>query len=97
MEEKRLSEITLVKLEKDGDSVTGEYVRTEEHIGENDSKLHFLKDAEGELFKLWGCASLDADLQFAKVGQKLRIVHKGFGEAKKKGHKPPKLIFVYNA
>jgi len=91
---KRLSDIPVRELKK-GDEFIAEYLRIEIDVGENKSKLYTFKDNNGEMFKVWGCGSLDADMAVAIIGQKYLVKHEGIGEVKMAGRRPPKKIYVY--
>lgn len=95
-DKKRLSDIPVKEI-KEGDSFIAEYIRVDEVTTINGkSNLYTFKDKDNELFKIWGCASLDTDLRVAVVGSRYQIKHEGMGEAKK-GKNAPKKIFVYAA
>ena len=77
--------------EKDGDSITGILLRTEQDVGPNDSMMYHL-ESDGKPISVWGCTILDQRMQFVSAGSKIRITYKGLAE-KKSGAKNPAKIF----
>lgn len=79
--------------EKDGDFVEGILVLKEDEIGENKSWMYSIKTSKGEVKNVWGSAILDSRMKLIKVGDKIKITFKGFGEGKS-GRNPPKIFKV---
>lgn len=73
--------------EKEGDQIEGVLVRVQENVGVNQSMLYIIETPEG-VKSVWGSVILDERMAFARVGDKVRITYKGFGEEKKGKHAP---------
>lgn len=83
---------TMWKPEKDGDSITGIFIRAEADVGENKSMLYHL-EADGKPISVWGSTILDQRMAWIKPGNKIRITYKGLAE-KQKGKNPAKIFKV---
>ena len=81
------------KPEKDNDSIEGILIKVEEDVGVNKSKLYHI-EVEGKPVAVWGSAVLDTKMTATRVGDLIKIVYLGKGEAKG-GHNAPKLFDVY--
>ena len=83
------------EMKAEGDSIEGVLINKEENVGVNKSCLyHFEK--EGKTFAIWGSTVLDSRMIYVKVGEYLRITHKGTQESKK-GLNPVKIFKVERA
>ena len=78
--------------EKEDDSITGTLIKSEEDVGENKSKLYTL-DVDGKPTNVWGSTILDQRMVGVKLGDMVKIVYKGLGEAKS-GRNAPKIFQV---
>lgn len=76
--------------EKEGDSITGVLLKTEEDVGPNNSMMYHL-ESDGKPISVWGSTVLDQRMQFIQPGALVRITYKGLGE--KIGGKNPAKIF----
>lgn len=72
--------------EDKGDVTEGIYQGRQEHVGENDSQVHYI-EIDGELCSFWGSAVLDARLASVQVGDEVRITYKGKAKSKTPGRK----------
>jgi hypothetical protein len=86
-------EVGTWKPEKENDSIEGVFIRAEENVGENKSRLYHL-EVEQKPIAIWGSAVLDIKMSTVKPGDKIKIVFLGTGKAQK-GHNAPKLFDVY--
>lgn len=75
------------------DSVTGTLIKSEEDVGANKSKLYTLEQEGNKIVNVWGCTILDQRMVGVKLGDMIKIVYKGLGEAKG-GKNPPKIFQV---
>ena len=81
------------KSEKENDEIEGILVAKEENVGANNSMLYTLEvDKTPQV--VWGSVVLDPKMLGVKVGEKVKIVYTGKGEAKG-GHNAPKLFKVF--
>ncbi len=78
--------------EKDGDSIMGVLIKIEDDVGSNSSKLYTL-EVDTKPTNVWGSVILDQRMVGIKVGDLVKIVYKGLGEAKA-GHNAPKIFQV---
>lgn len=78
--------------EKEGDFIEGVFIKAEENVGPQDSKLYHL-EVEEKPISIWGCAILDQRMVSVKPGDKLRITYKGLGE-KQPGKNQAKIFKV---
>lgn len=81
------------KPEEQGDSIEGVLLNKEEGVGSNDSMLYTL-EVENKPIGVWGSTVLDPKMVATKIGDKVKIVYDGRGEAKS-GKNAPKLFKVY--
>lgn len=86
-------EIGTWKPQQENDEIIGTLVKVEDEVGANKSMLYHL-DSDGKPIAVWGSVVLDTKMTAVKVGQKIKIVFLGKGEAQK-GQNPPKLFDVY--
>lgn len=70
------------KPEKDGDNMEGVYIRTEENVGINKSKLHHFESNQKPL-SAWGTTVLDDRMAYVKPGDEVRITYKGTAKNKR--------------
>ena len=78
---------TPIVINDEVDQVTeGIYDGVKEHVGENDSKVHYVK-IDDELCQFWGSTVIDARLEGVQPGQEIRITYKGKGKSKTPGRK----------
>lgn len=80
------------KPEKEGDEITGILISKESEVGSNKSMLYTIEQ-DGKPIAVWGSAILDSRMIAVKVGELVKIVFKGLGEAKA-GHNAPKIYQV---
>jgi hypothetical protein len=65
------------KPEKEGDNIIGVVVNKEPKDEQSGlSARYYLENEEGTFF-VWGCAVIDDRMQYAKIGQKVRITFEG--------------------
>jgi len=65
------------KPEKEGDNIIGVLINKEPKDEQSGlSARYYLENAEGTFF-VWGCAVIDDRMQYAKIGQKVRITFEG--------------------
>lgn len=81
------------KPEKDEDSIEGILIKVEEDVGVNKSMLYHL-DVECKPMAVWGSAVLNTKMTATRIGDLIKIVYLGKGEAKG-GHNAAKLFDVY--
>lgn len=74
------------------DSITGVLLSKEEDVGANNSMLYTL-EVEQKPIAVWGSTVLDPKMLGVKVGDTVKIVYKGKGEAKG-GKNAPKIFQV---
>ena len=79
--------------EKEGDFIEGILIKKQEKVGENESMLYTIENADG-MKNVWGSAILDQRMTLVHVGDQIKITYKGIGEQKKKGKNPPKIFKV---
>jgi len=83
--------------EKEGDSIEGMFMGTEEKVGDNESTLYHLKNPEtNEITSIWGSHVLDQRMKLVSLGSRIRIVFKEIVESKKKGRQV-KIFQVFEA
>jgi len=78
--------------ENDGDFIEGVLVLKQEDVGDNNSMMYSIETPEG-VKNVWGSAILDSRMKLVKVGSKIKITYKGFGEPKS-GKNAPKIFKV---
>lgn len=65
------------KPEKEGDNIIGVLVNKEPKDEQSGlSARYYLENHEGTFF-VWGCAVIDDRMQYAKIGQKVRVTFEG--------------------
>ena len=65
------------KPEKEGDNIIGVLINKEPKDEQSGlSARYYLENQEGTFF-VWGCAVIDDRMQYAKIGQKVRITFEG--------------------
>ena len=79
--------------DKEGDFIEGILIKKQEKVGENESMLYTIENADG-MKNVWGSAILDQRMTLVNVGEQIKITYKGIGEQKKKGKNPPKIFKV---
>ncbi len=67
------------KHDKEGDAVEGFYLAMQKEVGEYKSNAYKLESKDGKKWLVFGSNVLDDKMQFAKVGDLIRIVYKGKG------------------
>lgn len=84
------------KPEKKGDSFVGLLVKVEDNVGINKSMLYTFEEKDtNEAKVVWGSTVLDQKMFGIKVGEEVKIVYQGKGEAKA-GKNAPKLFNVFH-
>lgn len=78
--------------EKDGDSVTGVFLRSQKDVGQNKSMLYHL-ESDKKPVSVWGSAILDQRMITIHPGDLIKITFKGLGE-KKGFNNAPKIFKV---
>ena len=78
---------------KEGDSIEGVLVDSQDDVGVNKSKLYSLEVSKGDFQSVWGSAVLDQRMSLVKIGEKIRITFKGLSEASP-GKNPAKIFSV---
>jgi len=86
-------DIGVWKPQEDNEEIVGTFVRMEEDVGANKSRLYHL-DVDEKPVAIWGSAVLDTKMTAAKAGDRIKVVYLGKGEAKA-GQNPPKMFEVY--
>ena len=86
-------ELNTWKPEKDNDEIVGIFIKAEENVGTNNSRLYNM-DIDEKPIAVWGSAVLDPKMNAVKSGDLIKIIYLGKGEAKG-GHSAPKLYDVY--
>lgn len=81
------------KPENPNDEIVGVLINVEKEVGENKSNLYTIENGD-KYIKVWGSTVLDPNMSAVKIGEKVKIVFTGLGEAKA-GRNPPKLFKVY--
>jgi len=77
MDEWKTIEPGVWKPEKEGDNIVGVLVNKEPKDEQSGlSARYYLENPKGTFF-VWGCAVIDDRMQYAKVGQKVRITFEG--------------------
>ena len=65
------------KPEKEGDNIIGVLINKEPKDEQSGlSARYYLENQEGTFF-VWGCAVIDDRMQYAKIGQKVRVTFEG--------------------
>jgi hypothetical protein len=82
----------IATFDKDGDSIEGVLIKVQDNVGPQQSMLYTL-EANGEVTSVWGSTVLDQRMVGVKIGDLIRIVYKGLGEASP-GKNPPKIFQV---
>lgn len=70
------------KPEAEEDSVEGVYISKEENKGANNSNAYHL-EKEGKQIMIWGTTIIDDRMQYAKIGEYVKIIYKGIEKNKK--------------
>ena len=86
-------EINTWKPQEVNESVEGIFLKAEAEVGANSSMLYSI-EVEGKPIAVWGSAVLDTKMNAVHIGDLIKIVYLGKGEAKG-GHNAPKLYDVY--
>ena len=86
-------EIDTWKPQATNESIEGIFIKAEPNVGTNKSMLYSI-DVKGKPWAVWGSAILDPKMVAVKLGDLIKIVFTGKGEAKG-GHNAPKLFDVY--
>jgi len=81
------------KPEKEDDEIIGILLDKQEDVGANNSKLYTL-EVDKKPMAVWGSTVLDPKMVPAKIGETVKIVYAGKGEAQP-GKNAPKLFKVY--
>jgi len=81
------------KPENENDEIVGVLLEKEEDVGANNSKLYTL-EVDKKPISVWGSIVLDPKMVSVKVGEKVKIIYLGKGEAKP-GKNAPKLFSVF--
>ncbi len=86
-------EIGIWKPKKENDQIEGILLKSEKNVGSNNSMLYTL-EVDNMPTGVWGSAVLDPKMFACKIGNLVRVVYLGKGEAQG-GHEAPKLFDVY--
>lgn len=86
-------ELDTWKPQETNDELVGIFVKAEKDVGANNSMLYNM-EVEGKSISVWGSAVLDPKMNAVKIGDMIKIVYLGKGEAKS-GKNAPKLYDVY--
>lgn len=65
------------KPEKEGDNIIGVVVNKEPKDEQSGLSARYYLENEKGTFFVWGCAVIDDRMQYAKIGQKVRITFEG--------------------
>ncbi len=82
----------IFEFKEEDDEVTGVLIKIQEDVGPSKSMFYTL-EVKGKPVSVWGCAILDQRMMGIKIGDLIRIVYKGLGEAKA-GMNAPKIFKV---
>lgn len=74
------------------DELAGTLIKIQSDVGPSDSMLYTL-EVEGKPINVWGTTILDQRMVGIKVGDQIKMIFKGLGEAKA-GKNAPKLFQV---
>lgn len=78
---------TLIQVnETEGDFVEGIYKGHQEHVGPNDSFMHYI-EIDGQLCSFWGSGVLDKGLANVSTDDEVRITYKGKAKSNTPGRK----------
>src|SRR3990167_2866875 len=66
----------------DGDLIEGVYIRTEDSVGINKSKLHHF-EVQAKPLSVWGTTVLDDRMAYVKPGELVSITYKGTAKNKR--------------
>ncbi len=64
------------KPEAEEDSVDGVFIAQRENVGPNDSTTYYL-EKDNKQMMIWGSTIIDSRMEFAKIGDHIRITYKG--------------------
>lgn len=76
-----------------GDFIEGVFVRMQDKVGANESKMYSLETSEG-IKNIWGSVILDERMALVRIGDKLKITYKGVSKESTKGKNPAKIFKV---
>ena len=68
-------------LEKNS-SLEGVLINRQSDVGPSESMLYTLETSDGRPHNFWGCTILDQRMVGIKLGDLIRVIFKGLGEAK---------------
>ena len=84
------------KPEKKDDSIEGLLTDIQSEVGQNSSMLYTVcRKEDGENLGVWGSTVLDSRMRGINIGEEVKIVFKGLGDAKPGKH-APKLFSVFH-
>ncbi len=72
-----IKDADLFEFKKEGDSIEGQLISTENNVGIHKSKMHSLKQSNGKMIKIWGSKILDDKLMSITFGTQIKIVYEG--------------------
>ena len=80
------------EFKNEGDELTGELIKIQENVGPQNSMMYTL-EVDSKPISVWGCTILDQRMIGVKIGDTIKVVYKGLGEAKA-GQNAPKIFQV---
>ena len=81
------------KPENKGDEIEGQLLEIKGNVGANNSMIYTL-GVENKPITVWGSTVLDPKMLGVKIGDQIKIVYEGLGEASP-GKNAPKLFEVF--
>lgn len=58
-------------------NLIGEYVKKEDDVGKNNSRMYSFKQEDEKIVKVWGSTVLDSRMDALKIGDIVKIEYKG--------------------
>ena len=87
--------MNFVEWTKEGQEVEGKLVNKLTEFGDNNTTVYIIEIDNGKLISVWETGFLANLMTNVRIDNKIKIVYKGLGEAKKKGFNKPKLFEVF--
>jgi len=87
--------MNFVEWTKEGQEVEGKLINKLTEFGDNDTTVYVIETDNGKLVSVWETGFLSTLMTNVKIEDRLKIVYKGLGEAKKKGYNQPKMFDVF--
>jgi hypothetical protein len=84
---------TIWDYSKEGDFLEGIFVRVQDDVGANKSKMYSIETSNG-VKNVWGSVILDERMALVEKGSKIKITYKGVSKEVSKGKNPAKIFKV---